>query len=123
LSFPALVLLGIGINSVFNLSSGIGIELAVKMVCVLMVIQCLGMADGFSRGTSSGFTSLFETLHGIGILLSGCGITYLIFLIKTGSTWEFAMVWLASITFMFLWLLAFGKLYNHGKVDLLRKAA
>ncbi len=123
LSFPALVVLGIGINSVFNLSSGIGIELAVKMVCVLMLILCLGMADGFSRGTSCGFASLFETIHGIGILLSGCGITRLLYLIAAGSTWEFATVWLIFMGLMFLWLLAFGKLYNHGKVDLLRKAA
>lgn len=123
LSFPALVVLGIGINSVFNLSSGIGIELAVKMICVLMLILCLGMGDGFSRGTSCGFASLFETIHGIGILLSGCGITGLLYLIAAGSTGEFATVWLVTVSLMFLWLLAFGKLYNHGKVDLLRKAA
>ena len=123
LSFPALVFLSIGINSVFKLSPGIGIELAVKIVCILLATLFVGMMDGFSRTTTGSFISLFKLINVGGTLLTLGGVFSLGYLAVRGSTWEFARVWLVFISLMFLWLMVFGKLYNRGKVDLLQKAA
>ncbi|MBI4747214.1 MAG: hypothetical protein HY774_01915 [Acidobacteria bacterium] len=123
LIFPGVALLSIGSCNLFHYPLLTGVQIALKITCILLTVFIIGMADCFWNGTSSGIVSVFNFISVSAVLTLGGGITGLGFLALWRPTWEFATAWLVSITFMFLWLRIFGKLYNHGKVDLLRKAA
>lgn len=123
LIFPSLALLSLGYCNLFQYPLVTGVQVALKITCILLTVFILGMADCFWNGTSSGIVSVFNFISVSAVLAIGGGITGLGFLAIWRPTWEFATAWLVVIALTFLWLRLFGKLYNTGKVDLLRKAA
>ncbi|MBI4747212.1 MAG: hypothetical protein HY774_01905 [Acidobacteria bacterium] len=123
LSFPAICSFSFGVNSVFRLTPGLGVELAFKCIGILLIITVLGLLLAFSDGTTSNVISIYKIINGIGIILTGVGIFRLTDATMHGTIWQFFSVWLVMITLLFLWLMVVGKLYNQGKVDLLGKAA
>ena len=123
LIFPSLALLSLGYCNLFQYPLVTGVQVALKITCILLTVFIFGMADCFWNGTSSGIVSVFNFISVSAVLAIGGGITGLGFLAIWRPTWEFATAWLVVIALTFLWLRLFGKLYNTGKVDLLRKAA